>query len=80
MFKNELQRTRKRSLKMDEYLNKMKSIYDNLILAGCSISMDDLVTQTLVGLDIEYNPIVVQLVDKDKMTRIDIQATLLTYI
>lgn len=57
----------------------MKSIADNLLLAGCPISTNNLITQTLAGLDIEYNPIVVQLFDKAELIWVDLQAALLTY-
>lgn len=60
--------TRKGSLKMSDYLTKMKSIADNLLLGGCPISNSDLIIQTLDGLDIEYNPIVVQLSNKTDLT------------
>lgn len=64
---------------MAEYLAKMKSISDNLLLAGSPISNNDLIIQTLFGLDIEYNPIVVQLFDKIDLTWVDVQAALLTF-
>lgn len=60
-YKNELQRTRKGFLKMKEYLNKTKEFADNLQLAGCTYSLNDLFTQILSSLDSEYTPIVVQL-------------------
>lgn len=37
-LKGELQRTRKGSMKMEEYLAKMKSLSDNLQLATCRMS------------------------------------------
>lgn len=65
---------------MAEYLAKMKSIIsDNLTLDGSPISNSDLIIQTLSGLDIEYNPIVVQLSDNADLTWVDMQAYLLTY-
>lgn len=79
LLKGELHRTRKGSLKMSEYLSKMKTISDNLLLVGCPIPTSDLIIQTLTGLDIEYNPIVVQLSDKTDLTWVDLQATLLTF-
>lgn len=79
LLKGELHRTRKGSLKMIDYLSKMKSISDNLLLTGSPISNSDLITQTLSGLDIEYNPKVVQLSDKTGLTWVDVQATLLIY-
>ena len=79
LFKSEFQRTRLGSLKMEEYLNKMKAIADNLAMAGSPISNYDLTTQILAGLDNEYNPIVVQLSEKDNLTWVDLQASLLTF-
>uniref|UniRef100_A0A151UDC7 Retrovirus-related Pol polyprotein from transposon TNT 1-94 n=1 Tax=Cajanus cajan TaxID=3821 RepID=A0A151UDC7_CAJCA len=62
---------RKGSMKMEEYLIKMKSLADSLKLAGSLISNTDLITQTLAGLDFDYNAIVVQLSDKNDLTWID---------
>lgn len=53
---------------MDEYLNKIKQLIDKLLLAGNPLSTGDLIIQTLAGLDSEYNPIMVQLVDKEGLT------------
>jgi hypothetical protein len=79
LFKSEFQRTRKENLKMEEYLLKMKGIADNLTLAESPASDFDLMTQVLARLDSDYNPIVVQLVDKETLTWVDLQSTLLTY-
>lgn len=49
LYKSELQRLRKGGLKMDGYLRKTKEIANNLQMAGCPLSNDDLVTQTLLG-------------------------------
>ncbi|KAK7310687.1 hypothetical protein RJT34_08347 [Clitoria ternatea] len=59
--------------------SKMKTLADNLKLAGSPVSTSDLIIRTLAGLDSEYNPIVVQLSDKDNMTWVDLQAQLLTF-
>lgn len=48
-------------MKMEEYLEKMKTIADNLQLAGSPLSFKDLFAQILCGMDSEYNPIVTQL-------------------
>lgn len=47
LYKSEFQwrRTRKGTMRMEEYLNKIKSIVDKLHLASNPLSMDDLVTQ-----------------------------------
>lgn len=78
-LKGELHRTRKGNLKMADYLAKMKLVANNLFLAGSPISTNDLVTQTLAGLDIDYNPIVVQLSNKEELTWVELQVALLTY-
>lgn len=56
-YKGELQRTKKGSMKMEEYLAKMKTIADNLQLSGSPISLTDLIAQVLCGLDSEYTPL-----------------------
>lgn len=58
-LKRLFQQTRKGSLKMEEYLSTMKKYDGDLALAKNPVSNDDLISQTLSGLDEEYNPIVV---------------------
>lgn len=64
---------------MEDYLIKMKTLSDNLKLAGSPISSADLIIQTLTGLDSDYNAIVVQLSDKVNLTWVDLQAQLLAF-
>lgn len=45
-------------MKMNDYLRVMKNHADNLELAGSPIPQHSLVSQVLIGLDGEYNPIV----------------------
>ncbi|KAI9185156.1 hypothetical protein LWI28_004799 [Acer negundo] len=78
-YKGELQKTRKVGMKMEEYLNTIKAFFDNLALAVSPISLLDLITQILSGLDVEYTPIVVQLSDKESLSWIELQTTLLTF-
>lgn len=78
-YKGEFSRTRKGSTKMEEYLNKMKNIADNLQVAALVLSSTDLYTQILSGLDVEYTPIVVQLQEKENMSWIEFQTSLLTF-
>nr|QWX09785.1 hydroxymethylglutaryl-CoA synthase [Pistacia terebinthus subsp. palaestina] len=78
-YKGELQKTRKGRMKMEEYLTTMKAFSDNLTLAGSPISLSDLITQILIGLDAEYTPIVVHLGDKESLSWIELQTTLLTF-
>ncbi|KAI4347660.1 hypothetical protein L6164_008452 [Bauhinia variegata] len=67
------------TMKMEEYLNKMKNLSDNLTLVGSPISTFDLIKQTLTSLDSEYNPIVVQLADKENLKWVELQAQLLAF-
>ncbi|KAF7833261.1 glutamate receptor [Senna tora] len=57
MFKSELHHTRKGSLKMNEYLAKMKGISYNLALARAPVAVDDLILHTLNGLEADFNPV-----------------------
>ncbi|KAI4333910.1 hypothetical protein L6164_018662 [Bauhinia variegata] len=79
LLKSEFQRTRKGSMKMEDYLSRMKTIADNLTLAGSSLSILDISSQIFAGLDAEYNPIVVSLSEKEDLTWVELQATLLTF-
>lgn len=44
MYKSGLQRLRKGTLKMEEYLNKLKTLFDNLYMARSPIFLVDLIT------------------------------------
>ncbi|KAL2475676.1 Uncharacterized protein Adt_24598 [Abeliophyllum distichum] len=57
----ELQKTRKGSMRIDQYLNAVKQLANNLEIAGKAIHHTDLVTQVLAGLDEQYTPSVVQI-------------------
>lgn len=78
-YKGEIQRTRKGSMKMKEYLNKMKSIADNLQLVGSPLSLKDLYAQILCGLDSEYTAIVTQLTYMPHLSWIEFSTALLTF-
>lgn len=77
--KERCRKQEKGGMKMEEYLIKMKTLSDNLALAGSPMPLNDLVTQILSGLDTEYTPIVVQLCDKESISWIELQTTLLTF-
>ena len=64
---------------MRDYLSKVKSISNNLNLVGSPLSLTDLVTRTLAGLDTEYTPIVVILSEKENLSWADLQSKLLTF-
>ncbi|KAI9182401.1 hypothetical protein LWI28_024967 [Acer negundo] len=57
-YKREFNHLKKGNMKMGEYLKAMKKLVDNLALAGHHVTLDDLVSQVLTGLDsLEYNPV-----------------------
>lgn len=58
-FYRKLYKSRKGTMSIDQYLNKVKFLANNLEIDGKTIHHLDLVTQVLVGLDEEYTPIVV---------------------
>lgn len=66
-------------MKMEEYPNKMKQIADNLKLAGSPLPLSDLFSQILTGLDLEYIPVVITLLDKQELYWIQFETTLLTF-
>ncbi|KAL5772494.1 hypothetical protein ACOSQ2_012418 [Xanthoceras sorbifolium] len=54
----QLQRTAKGSMSIDEYLTKMKSLADQMEVAGQPIQDSELITIVLAGLDREYDSMV----------------------
>ena len=63
-LKTQLQKTQKWSLSMDKYLTKMKMFGDNLRIVGYLIIDEDLMLHVLVGLRLEYDPVVANLTSK----------------
>ncbi|KAK9100305.1 hypothetical protein Scep_023735 [Stephania cephalantha] len=49
-----LQTTKKGSMKMQAYLSKMKGIADTLAVFGSPVNVEYLISNCLVGLDVEY--------------------------
>lgn len=71
--------TRKREMKMEEYLVEMKNLADKLKLAGAPITNSDLMIQTFNRLDSDYNPVVVKLSDQNNLSWVDLQTQLLAF-
>lgn len=65
-------------MKIDEYITKMKSLADNLELAGSPLPID-LCNHILVGLDDEYTPIVTQLIYQVNLNWLEFSSALLTF-
>lgn len=82
VLKGEFQKARKNALSMTEYLNKMRTISDQLALAGAPVSITDLVLQVLNGLDSEYNGVVslvAKMADDPNLSWTEVQSTLLSF-
>ena len=63
----------KGGMKMSEYLKAMKKIVDNLTLTGHLVSLEDLISQVLAGLDShEYNPVVCQIQERESISRLEL--------
>ncbi|XP_054777299.1 uncharacterized protein LOC129285580 [Prosopis cineraria] len=76
LMKSKFHSTRKGSLQMEEYLSKLKLLADHMALAGHPLLIPDVVMQTLAGLDANYTPIVVHLVDKLDLSWVDSHSSL----
>ncbi|TXG63389.1 hypothetical protein EZV62_010383 [Acer yangbiense] len=78
-YKREFQNLQKGSMKIDQYLKSIKNIADNLTLAGHPVEIADLVSQVLAGLDSnDYNPVVLQVNEKELISWVELQSTLLS--
>ncbi|KAK4256397.1 hypothetical protein QN277_009269 [Acacia crassicarpa] len=77
VYKYDLYLTRKDEMNIKDFLTKMKTIVDNLTLAGALLPSDDFIMHTLNGLDAEYNAIVVKLLDQPQLSWVELQANLL---
>lgn len=73
------QQTRKGNMKMSEYLRVMKTRSDNLAQAGSPVTTRALVSQILLGLNEEYNLVVVRIQGKPIISWLDMQLKLLSY-
>ncbi|XP_038896600.1 uncharacterized protein LOC120084860 [Benincasa hispida] len=73
------QQTRKGGQKMSGYLKLMKLHSDNLAQTSSPVSTRTLISQVLLGLDEEYNLVVVGIQGKPGISWLDMQSELLTY-
>lgn len=73
------QQCRKGNLKMSDYLRLMKSHANNLGQAGSLVSSRNLVTQVLLGLDEEFNPVVAMIQERGDLSWGEMQAELLVF-
>lgn len=54
----QIQNTKKGSLSISDYFNKMKKIYDSLAIGGNALSSNNFIMHILVGLDDSYESLV----------------------
>ncbi|KAL5758822.1 hypothetical protein ACOSP7_021433 [Xanthoceras sorbifolium] len=79
-LRSQLQTLKKGSMKISEYIVKIKGITDSLMAAGQIISEQDLVAYILGGLGLEFDPIICNIASKkDKITLQDAQFFLMIY-
>lgn len=71
-LKGELNKIRKGMMKMRDYLNKLKTLSDQLSLAGAPVSSEDLIMHTPNGLDADYNPAVFTLNRQLRLTWVEV--------
>ena len=65
---------------MANYLDKMKTIGDEIVATGKVIDEDEMVGYILNGLDFDYNPVVSSILGRtDPITMSDLYAQLLSY-
>ncbi|XP_041995621.1 uncharacterized protein LOC121745715 [Salvia splendens] len=79
-IKLQWQNTKKESLSMQEYLNKMKTCFDFLASAGSKISEEDQIFYILGGLAQDYNLVVVSISSRcEPWTVREVSALLLSF-
>ena len=65
---------------MSYYLKTMRKLVNNLAFASHPVTLDDLVSQILIGLDSsEYNPVVCQITKNENITWLVLQSKLLSF-
>ncbi|KAF7810307.1 glutamate receptor [Senna tora] len=77
VLKTELHTERK--FEVHEYLAKMKNLSDQLTLVGALMPQVDLILHTVNELDVEYNPVNVMLLNKDKLDWEELTSELLGF-
>ncbi|KAL5805043.1 hypothetical protein ACOSQ3_031843 [Xanthoceras sorbifolium] len=79
-LRSQLQTLKKGSMKVSEYIVKIKGITDSLMAAGQIISEQDLVAYILGGLGLEFDPVICNIASKkDEITLQDAQFFLMNY-
>ncbi|KAL5851522.1 hypothetical protein ACOSQ3_006640 [Xanthoceras sorbifolium] len=63
-LRSQLQILKKGSIKVSEYIVKIKGIIDSLMAAGQIISEQDLVAYILEGLGLEFDPVIYNIASK----------------
>lgn len=79
LLTGELQRTRKGTIAIDQYLTTIKQLADNLEIVGKVIDQSDVIAQVLSGLDDEYTAIVVQISSGENISWYELFSVLMTF-
>lgn len=78
----QIQNTKKGSLSISDYFNKMKKIFDSLAIAGNALSSNELIMHILAGLDDSYESLVTNILtrlEKEKITAEELLSLLLSH-
>ncbi|KAH9689176.1 retrovirus-related pol polyprotein from transposon RE1 [Citrus sinensis] len=81
-LKMQLQSTKKGSLSVSDYFNKMKKIADSLTIGGNSVTSNDLIMHLLTGLDDNYESLVTNILtrlEKEKLTVEEVYSMMLSH-
>lgn len=83
-LKNALQNCKKGSLSVQEYIRRLKEIYDTLVAYGQQITEEELISYVIDGLGLEYKPIVAIIMTKlcsydEKLCLVDVKLSLQKY-
>ena len=81
-LKMQIQSTKKGSLSVSDYFNKMKKIADSLAIGGNALSSNELIMHLLTGLDDSYESLVTNILtrlEKEELTVEEVYSMLLSH-
>ncbi|KAL9429685.1 hypothetical protein AB3S75_031495 [Citrus x aurantiifolia] len=81
-LKLQIQSTKKGSLSVSDYFNKMKKIADSLAIGGNALSSNELIMYLLTGLDDSYKSLVTNILtilEKEELTVEEVYSMLLSH-
>ena len=72
-LKMQIQSTKKGSLSVSDYFNKMKKIADSLAIGGNALSSNELIMHLLIGLDDSYKSLVTNILTRLKKEELNVE-------